>query len=239
MKYVIENVTGNKILDSEFDKIVEFFNMESLDWFKKYNDEYKATIKGKKLIVIEGIIGSGKSYVCEKYFSNNILIDEPLDLWKNIFINHDGKKNNILDHWYNIDSNEKIAFRMELQTIIIFTKIIYILYYLRNYNDTNTFIMERSFSSSLIFYKIMDNVDSKEYSILEGICENFEFPKENILYIYVHSFDNEHVQKCFNRINDRARSEEAKLSYSYLEKLYSEYNNFIKSSKFSYILFNN
>ena len=171
----------------------------------------------KKIISIEGNIGVGKSTFIEilkKKFPNCVVVNEPIDEWKNIL---DNDNKNILQKFYEDIPRWAYSF----QNIACITRMIKMEDTIRT--TTNEYIfLDRSLGTDAnVFEKML--FDNNQISKIEHTMYNLWY---DFYFKYIRNFDNiYHIylkcspEKCFERIKKRGRVEEESISIEYLTNL--------------------
>jgi len=164
----------------------------------------------KKLFVIEGNIGAGKSTLIQllgKKLQNASILSEPVEEWKTI------GGINLLNYFYSNPS--RWCFTFEVCSMISKIKKLNEAYKA----DTDIIFMERSLFSDQVFQKLsffLDKITPSEMIILQDLFNHFriQYPRINgIIYL------NTDTKTCMQRIKNRARREESKIDEEYLKKL--------------------
>lgn len=183
------------------------------------------------IIVIEGNIGSGKSVLCKLLCSELAVcgkrieyVEEPIDLWTNM----DGE--NILQLFYQ----NKKRWGFTFQVNALFTMLSNSLKAIKLSEDGNIVIMERSvFSSKEVFAQVLsESIFNPVEKVAFNNCKSL-FPRDfenykNKVQIYLKT----NPVTCFDRINQRSRSEEiGNVSIDYLNQLHTMYEEKIYTQK--------
>lgn len=164
----------------------------------------------KKLFVLEGNIGAGKSTLIQllgKKLGNASILSEPVEEWKTI------GGINLLNAFYS--NPKRWCFTFEVCSMISKIKKLNEAYK----SDSDIIFMERSLYSDQVFHKLsffLDKVNPSEMIILQDLYNHFkiQYPRINgIIYINTDS------KTCLQRIKNRQRKEEAKIDEDYLKKL--------------------
>jgi len=166
----------------------------------------------KKWYIIEGNIGSGKSTLLKlfKDIDNVEIIQEPVEMWKNV---RDDKGINLLQHFYS-DMNR---YSYMFQTMVFKTRLESL-----EKNQVEPFrFSERSiWTDRYVFGKMclednkMNSIESNCYKYwFNWLEEKFKPNPDGIIYVKCSP------EKCLERINKRARTEEDKISLDYIKKL--------------------
>jgi len=180
----------------------------------------------KLLIVIDGIIGAGKSTFIEKELIPELekynikckTIEEPVEKWK---------ESGRLQDFY--EDPEKRAF--QFQTRVFHDRITEINKIFDNNPDCDVFIVERCVHSDILFMKTLlqlDKIDNSQYEdyislwkMWEKICK-----LKPSLFFYI----NTNLTESISRIKQRDRNGE-KVDKLYQSTLKKNYDNFFKKIK--------
>ena len=180
------------------------------------------------IISIEGNIGSGKSTLINKlktYFSasNVLFLDEPLNEWLEI---KDNSGTDILEKFY--DDKEKYSFSFQMMAYI--SRLNTLKKALKD-NHNNIIITERSLSTDKhVFAKMLfdsNYINTYEYQIYNKWFDSFNEETSLTHIIYVNADPN----VCFNRIEERSRNGENKISKDYLINCHNYHNKMIDTYK--------
>lgn len=177
-------------------------------------------------IAIEGIVGAGKTTLCEnllKYFNevekNINIITEPIDQWTGFGTN----KINVLNLMYS--SPEQYAY--DFQHIAIATK------FDQLQNNNQPKIVERSMlSQSKVFIPILQQnnyindfqAEILQYNITTALKSNNIKP-DTIIYLQISP------EKALKRINNRKRPGEENISLHYLNQLHQYHEIWLQNEK--------
>jgi thymidylate kinase len=166
----------------------------------------------KKLYIIEGNIGSGKSTILKllQKSPNIEVVQEPVDMWLNI---KDDNNRNLLQYFYS--DMERYSYMF--QTMVFKTR----LQSLEKEQTTPFRFSERSiWTDRFVFGKMcfednkMNQIESSCYKFwFDWLEEKFKPKPDGIIYIKCSS------EKCLERITNRGRNEENTISIDYLDKL--------------------
>lgn len=198
------------------------------------NDEdipkYSIGTKGPKVIVVDGIIGAGKSTIIKLIVErlnesgvNARIIPEPVDNWLKEY-DHNGEKKSLLQLFYN--DKERWGYHFQTQTFIdriekcreIYTK----------YKDsTDIFVMERSILSDRLFMNILNGDGFVSELEMANYTSFFKMWKELMpftpdAYIYIRP----DLNVCMERIAKRARKSEDLIPEEYLKSLLKQHDIF-------------
>lgn len=176
----------------------------------------------KKIISIDGNIGSGKSTLIKKLQekTNLVVITEPVDSWMKMY-DENGK--NLLELFY--ENQEKYAFLFQLTAYI--TR----LQTWRDANQDNIIISERSIWTDFhVFAKMLyddKKITQLEYNIYLLWIQGFqqEFKLEKIIYI------NTTPEKCYERIHKRNRDGEV-IPLDYLKKCHDYHVSYLSDRNY-------
>lgn len=183
-------------------------------------------------ISIEGNIGSGKSFFLNR-FENvlpfSIYINEPIEYWTN----NENLNFDILDEFYKNKKERGFLFQFFVLTskldkicksIVEFTK--------TNQNDQNIILifLERSFMTDYLFAKNLFKsgfIDKVEWNIYKVLNQEFSnlIIKRHLLYIYLKTTPD----ICFERMNNRNRTQESKISIDYLKLIHEQHQKFFNN----------
>jgi deoxyadenosine/deoxycytidine kinase len=182
------------------------------------------------IISIEGNIGSGKStfFNClKRYLGNNtnwIFLEEPVHVWESI---RNDENKSILKSFY--ENPEKYSFAFQ---VMAYTSRLHKLKEIITKNPNCTgIICERSLEADKnIFAKMLFNdglMDTMMYKIYDTYFSNYEknFDLNGIIFIDVDP------EKCFKRIEKRARNGENKIDLDYLKKCNNYHKNWLCNIK--------
>jgi deoxyadenosine/deoxycytidine kinase len=186
----------------------------------------------KKYILIEGNIGSGKTTLIDKLSNNEKyeVIREPVDLWLQI----KGTDNkNLLQEFYENPSRYAHLF----QTMVFITR----LQSIEHDQVKNIRFCERSiltdkyvFGKACINSGKMSDIEINCYNIWFDWLENNFFKKpDTIIYLQCSP------EKCYDRIKERARSEESSVPLAYLKELHDLHEEWINNTDIPSLTINN
>lgn len=181
----------------------------------------------RKLISIEGNIGSGKSTLIELLKNENenekmIYLPEPVDTWNEI---KDSSGVTILEKYYQ--NQKRYAFPFQMMAYI--TRLSLIRKTINSSPDDCIIIMERSiYTDREIFAKMLHDsgkIEDIEYSIYLRWFNEFS---ESILHgiIYVKTTP----ELCLSRIENRNRKGEDFIPLSYLKNCHDYHENWINNT---------
>lgn len=202
-----------------------------------------------KIVSIEGNIGSGKSTLLENlrsYYKDNkkvIFLKEPVDEWNKIM---DNEGNVMLKKFYA--DQEKYSFAFQMMAYISRLKILrdavkyinhekkktienaLITNNLHTVNSDYIIITERSlYTDKHVFAKMLydqDKIEDVCYQIYLNWFEEFtsDFPIQYSVYV------NAEPEKCYERVNIRARVGEELIPLSYLQKCHNYHEDFLANN---------
>lgn len=175
------------------------------------------TIKEHNLIVIEGVVGVGKTSLMEILMSKGyMMLPEPI------------ADNPILDKFYY----NRARYAFTLQIFLLNRRFEQLL-------DAATIgnaVMDRSIYGDAIFAKMLNEnreLSDDEYNIFVELLNNMlKFVKAPKLLIYLEASTDEAIK----RINIRGRNYEQEVEYEYWEKLNKEYSTYFDKYNLSPIL---
>lgn len=175
------------------------------------------TLDKGNLIVIEGVVGVGKTTLMEIMLEKGYkVLPEPI------------AENPILDKFYY---NRK-RYSFPLQVFLLNKRFEQTLLA----EDSKNSVMDRSIYGDGIFAKMLNEnreLSEEEYNIFKDLLNNLlKVLKPPKLLIYLEANTNEAVK----RINMRGRTYEQEVELSYWEKLNKEYRDYFKNYKHSPIL---
>jgi len=178
----------------------------------------------KKWYIIEGNIGSGKSTLLKllENLENVEAIQEPVDKWVEIK-DKDGK--NLLQHFYE-DMNR---YSYMFQTMVFKTRV----EALAKPQEKNIRFSERSiWTDRFVFGRMclendkMNSIETSCYKYwFQFLEEQFKPKPDGIIYIKCSP------EKCLERIENRGRNEESKISKEYLDTLHTYHEEWFKNWK--------
>lgn len=180
----------------------------------------------KCVISIEGNIGVGKSTftnILEKYFTDFIVISEPVDLWLNIK-SPTNPDENILGLFYKDIPRWGYTF----QNMAYITRMIKIQNGIKS--EKNLVFLDRSLGTDKnIFEKMLYDdglITNIEHQIYELWCNFYtEYINNNnvIKYIYLRCSP----ETAYERIKKRGREEEKNITLDYLKKIHNYHENWL------------
>ena len=181
-------------------------------------------ISNKKIISIEGNIGSGKSTLVkilkEKYRDSILFVDEPVEEWKKVKMDD----TDILSHFYSDQKKYGYLF----QSLAYITRLKYLKLAIEN-PKYSIIVTERSTESDrYLFAKML--YEQKTINKLEWDTYNlwYDFFNINIdLFIYVRT----DVNNCMKRIKVRDRTGEESIPKEYLEELHNKHEEWLLKKK--------
>ncbi len=190
-----------------------------------FNDQNKRPI----IISLEGNIGAGKSTILanlEKHLGEKagwIFLKEPIHIWDEI---QDKQGQTILSKFY--ENPEKYAFAFQIMAYT--TRLHELKRVIKENPDCVGIICERSLDADKhIFAKMLhsDNViDDVMYNIYERYFSEYEGDFTLDGMIYIEALPN----ICLQRISNRSREGESKISLEYLEKCHLYHTNWINNT---------
>lgn len=170
----------------------------------------------RKVCVIEGIIGAGKTTLIEfllrKFTQDNLnfcLVKEPVDKWI---------QNGSLDRFYKNPGRKAYQF----QTMAFHDRILEIISVFEKNPTADIFILERSVYSDILFMKTLlelktiENDEYEDYKKLWVMWQNLIPPTlkpTHFIYLKLP------VEEAMKRLRERSRSEEVGVKTLYQEKL--------------------
>lgn len=178
----------------------------------------------KKWYIIEGNIGSGKSTILKllEFAPNVEVIQEPVDMWLNI---KDDKNKNLLDHFYSdMERNsymfQTMVFKTRLQSLEKTQLEPY------RFSERSIWTDRFVFGKMCLEYKKMNSIESSCYKYwFDWLEEKFKPKPDGIIYVKCSP------EKCLERISNRGRNEENKISIEYLNKLNVYHNEWFSNWK--------
>lgn len=179
-------------------------------------------IKTKKIYVLEGNIGAGKTTILKligKHFKDVELVEEPVKEWQNV------GGMNLLDSFYS--NPKRWGFSFEFNSML--TKLESLLKAANS--DKPIIIIERSILSNKVFIDLsyeLGKLEKMEYIML---MNTYNFYLQNIYpqisgIIYLDT----PVDECVKRITKRNRGEECSIDKSYLKDLKKKMDELANSS---------
>ena len=191
------------------------------------------------IVSIEGNIGSGKSTLLEnlrKHYSNDthiIFLREPVDDWEKI---KDVDGNTMLKKFYS--NQEKYSFAFQMMAYISRLKILRDTIKdisCQNSNEKYVIITERSlYTDKYVFAKMLfdqGNIEDVCYQIYLNWFDEFikDFPIKYSIYV------NTEPEKCYERINKRARDGEEVIPLQYLQECHNYHEAFLNTTNKIYL----
>lgn len=192
-----------------------------------------SSFTNKKMFLVEGNIGSGKTSLLEKLEENTSfeVCREPVDLWL-ATKSSDGK--NLLQEFYE----DPIRYAYLFQTMVFKTRLQSI-----DHEQVKPFrFCERSiwtdrnvFGRSCIETKKMNELETNCYHFwFDWLEEKFFKKPDAIIYLRCSS------EKCLERVSQRGRSEEAGVPLEYLKELHNYHEEwFLKETKVPVLVIDN
>ena len=184
----------------------------------------------KRIISIEGNIGSGKSFLLEKLKKklsdrlDVLFIDEPLSEWLSI---KDNNNKNLLEYFY--EDKQKYSMTMQVTTIITrfnsFRKAI-------NNPNIKIIISERSiesdfrvFGTALYNSGFINEIEWKAYCNWVNTFRSM-LPKNEYIYLTTD------IDTCMNRIKERGRKGEENITLELMKSYNDCHDNWLKDNSF-------
>ena len=183
----------------------------------------------KKIISIEGNIGSGKSTIIERLKNSNlpfIYLPEPVDVWNEI---KDSNGTTILENYYNNIKRYSFSFQM----MAYITRLSQIRTQLKNSPDDCIIITERClYTDRFVFAKMLydsGNIDNIEYSIyLKWFDEFIDILNPgNKFYVNKMIYIKTTPEICLERTKIRNRQGEQDMPLDYLTSCNNYHTDFI------------
>lgn len=184
-------------------------------------------VNDKKIFVLEGNIGSGKSTflgLIKKYFNEAAIIFEPTDKWQKV-----GSDGNLLDLFYKDTSRWAYTF----QSYAFISRMQSQLDYMAENLEYKIFFVERSvYSDQYCFAKncfesgLMSALEWQIYREWFFWLIN-SFMKKPAGFIYLRT----NPQVCYDRLKKRNRTEEADVSLRYLQTLHDKHEEWLCKHK--------
>jgi len=179
----------------------------------------------KKIISIEGNIGSGKSTIIEKLKQeklNIIFLPEPVDVWNQI---KDLNGTTILEKYYK--DNKKYSFSFQMMAYI--TRLSQLKKAIDSAPNDSIIITERClYTDRFVFAKMLydyGDIEHIEYSIyLKWFDEFMDFKMSGIIYMQTLP------EICFERIKIRNRKGEENIPLEYLRNCHNYHEEWIKNT---------
>ena len=107
----------------------------------------------KQIIVVDGIIGAGKSVLCNllsQRIKNSVYIPEPVEEWKDI---------GILQEFYaSLGTNAQKYLSYEFQTYTFLTRVKKTIEYFEKFPEAECFILERSIYTDKLFIEMQKEI---------------------------------------------------------------------------------
>ena len=181
----------------------------------------------KKIISIEGNIGSGKSTIIERLKNekfgnvNLIFLPEPVDVWNEI---KDSNGLTILEKYYS--DNKRYSFSFQMMAYI--TRLSQLRKEIKNAPDNSIIITERClYTDRYVFAKMLydsGHIEDIEYTIyLKWFDEFIDFKMSGFIYIHTDP------EVCFERIKIRNRKGEENVPLEYLTNCHKYHEEWINS----------
>ena len=192
-------------------------------------------LSSKKLLVLEGNIGAGKSTMLE-LIKRNLpvsIIPEPTDKWQNV-----NNNDNLLDLFYKDTPRWAYTF----QSYAFLTRVHSILEHLLANPGQDLFILERSvYCDRFCFAKTCYEagfMSPLEWSIYKDwfawlVEHNYAPRPAGFIYLRVDP------ATAYNRIKRRERSEESSISLDYLTTLHNKHDNWLVHRKEPFVTLKN
>lgn len=208
----------------------EPFTPTSLFCAEKLPTTHQNSTGDRKIISIEGNIGSGKSTLVEelrKKFGNNekvCFLQEPVDIWNTI---KDKDGNTMITKFYADTKKYSFAFQMMayISRLALLREAIE-----QNYE---VIVVERSmFTDKMVFAKMLyddENIEEVEYQIYNKWFEEFikELPPIDIVYVLTSP------EVAETRVKKRAREGEI-IPLEYLKNCHKYHENWLSSETQTY-----
>lgn len=189
--------------------------------------QLRTTTDTKKLIVIEGNIGAGKSTMLKliEQELNACVIPEPTDKWQKM-----SGTTNLLDLFYKDTPRWAYTF----QSYAFLTRIHAIYDYIKLHPEKSLFILERSvycdrycFAKNCYESGFITDLEWQIYKDWFGwLTENQFTPKPNA-FIYLRVTP----EVAFERISKRKREEESGIPFDYLQALHKKHDDWLIERK--------
>jgi deoxyadenosine/deoxycytidine kinase len=179
----------------------------------------------KKIISIEGNIGSGKSTIIEQLKNENcinlIFLPEPVDIWNEI---KDCNGVTILEKYYS--DNKRYSFSFQMMAYI--TRLSQLRKEIKNAPDNSIIITERClYTDRNVFAKMLydsGDIEDIEYTIyLKWFDEFTDFKMSGFIYIQTNP------EICFDRIKIRNRKGEENVPLEYLRNCHKYHEEWINN----------
>jgi deoxyadenosine/deoxycytidine kinase len=182
----------------------------------------------KQIIVVDGIIGAGKSVLCNllsQRIKNSVYIPEPVEEWKDI---------GILQEFYaSLGTNAQKYLSYEFQTYTFLTRVKKTIEYFEKFPEAECFILERSIYTDKLFIEMQKEIVGEmrmkmyyEWWNLWKKIYPIDFDKHDTTFVYLDTSINESLK----RVDERDRSGEL-VSYGYQTKLREMHQNMFDECK--------
>ena len=182
----------------------------------------------KKWYIVEGNIGSGKTELLN-ILNDNInceIIKEPVEVWQSII----GDNKNILQQFYE----DPVRYAYLFQTIVFKTRLQSIdhpqVKSIR-FSERSIWTDKYVFGKSCIESKKMNELEKNAYmQWFDWLEEKFFKIPDGIIYLQCSP------EKCYERMNIRARNEESSVPIEYLKEIHSNHEEWIHTWKKTRVL---
>lgn len=173
------------------------------------------------VVVIDGIIGAGKSVFIYDYFvkvyPDAVIVDEPLTKWKD---------EGTLKRFYDDPSRRAYQF----QTRVFHDRIMECRNKYRENPHAKLFVLERSIFTDVLFMKAMKKdglIDESEYKDYMDLWKMWSelMPFKPSLFIYL----SPEIEVAMNRLKSRGREEEMLISREYQLSLKEVHDDFFNT----------
>ena len=186
----------------------------------------------KKWYIVEGNIGSGKTELLN-ILNDNInceIIKEPVEVWQSII----GDNKNILQQFYE----DPVRYAYLFQTIVFKTRlqsIDHLQVKSIRFSERSIWTDKYVFGKSCIESKKMNELEKNAYmQWFDWLEEKFFKIPDGIIYLQCSP------EKCYERMNIRARNEESSVPIEYLKEIHLNHEEWINSwKKTSVLILNN